>query len=246
MAQRSLASFYSKFTAGGRPKSETSPLVKDGKYMFSIAPNNFFDVRFEFSSWLGGQLPTWARNDSYVNQDYIDNIGHLVQNVSLPGMGTSGPTEEIDGDFGKALLPPMGDIIPTDQTISIDFLNTEYSIFEYMLLPWLEETMSNVWNPDYFFGGESGGVPFARADIKVDFYDQTNMSTLHTYVYHDCYPNGFTTLDVSQSQNDDLVRSATFNFDYMTVEKGVKFWPGEVNTNIPDIFGNPTPTRGLV
>mgnify|MGYP003645552590 CR=1 FL=1 len=221
MANRSLGDFYSKFTAGGRTKSDSGGMMRDGKYMFSIAPNNFFHVTFDLVSWQQMKLPVWARNESnLVNSTYIDNLGYLVQSVSIPGVGTEGASEEITGDFGKVLIPPKGDVINTDNTLSIDFLNTEYSVFEYMLLPWLEETQSNVWIPEYVFNEAPYGVPFARANIAIHFYDQKNKNVIHTYTFMDAYPIGFTTLDLEQSANDDLTRSASFNFDYMTVTFG--------------------------
>jgi hypothetical protein len=238
---RTLTAFYSRFTAGARPDSYSSPLIKDGKYMFSIANNNFFDVRFDFEPWLGAKLPKWVNpvgNDlgQFITKEYIDNLTFLIQGISMPGVGTQGVAEEINNDFGKAMIPPKGAVITASNELEMTFLNTEYSVFEYMLLPWLQEVQSNIW--------VYPKVPFARADINVNFMNQLNKNILHTYTYHDCYPLGFDTLDLSQEATTDITRGAVFSFDYMTVKREetdfltVKSRTNRENSRI-SIFGRP-------
>lgn len=234
-----LAALYNKMSQHGAGNGTVNEggNTKDGKYMFSIGNSNHFKVEFDFGPWLigsGVSLPNWASAGSMtkpavlrtpygsnitnfiaedrdkVNRQYIDNLHLLVQSVSIPGLGLEGSNVEIQNDFGKAIVPPKGSIIPASNDITIKFLNTEYSVFEYMIHPWLREVQSTIWIYRQ--------VPFSRANIKISFMNQLNTEAIHSYIFYDCYPTGFETLDLTQEASEDLTRDATFSFDYMTID----------------------------
>lgn len=134
----------------------------------------------------------------------------LIRSVTLPNVSTNSTEDEINNDFGKVVFPSKGTIIPDQNVITIQFLNTEQNILEHLLFDWILETKSNVWVYETY--------PFTRATIRINYLDQRGHSIIFSYDFHGAFPIQYDTINSTHEIETNLERGATFTFNWFDVD----------------------------
>ncbi len=179
-------------------------LVSGADPFYRPAPRYQFFIQFEFE---GG-------NKTFdLTSEEFNNIGYLVRDIDLPNFVFKEENQlVIQNPKGSYRVPGEATYLPDDNTVNINFLDTEKPIFEGFFLPWLKSITGNK--------GYSEGITnkvFPRANIHVYIYDNSNKLSLH-YVIIGAYPNFIASPKLSHSDVGIPTRSIGFGFNEIDAE----------------------------
>jgi len=170
---------------------------KDGT--FEIAYRPLFRVQFTFQ-----HDPKFLRKSDFK----LTYIPFLVHSVDLPNFQIdSEGGVEIKNFNGVTKGPGNVTIVPESNDLTIEFLDTQRSIFERFFIPWINETLK-VKN------SERSQYPFSRAKVYVDLIDNLQTKVTSTYIVSGVYPNRVESPSLSQDPSGSkIIRSVNFEFN---------------------------------
>lgn len=204
---KTLQSFYDNILSKRRYK-----IIQD--YLFCVTID-FNDKKCDMSKF-------------FVKTGFDQAHKMLAVDGELPSIVNSLDTARNVNHMGYINLPQKYAVVPTESSLSLSFLNTEFSIHEIMFAAWMTSATNNYW--------DSSGVPFSKAKITVDFIKQDldiqvnsdNVKSLGndifymSYYYYDCYPTDVQMIKPDYKANVSIKRNVKFNFDYMDIKPTTK------------------------
>lgn len=143
-----------------------------------------------------------------INAEYL---GYLVQSVDIPDFSLEEDTEGvIKNEVGTFKHPGLNSkIIPSTNTFTIEFLDTETPIFETFFIPWLHSVINVKANGTY---------PFLRGDIRIDYMDNPNNKIMMTYKIIGAYPTFVDAPDSSYRGLEKITRKVNFACNRIELE----------------------------
>lgn len=152
-----------------------------------------------------------------------------AQSIDIPDITTptSDATEQPTTHTGFLSLPDNSRVFTADNEVTIKFLNSVYAPHENFFFNWLRETRSYVWTYDDFpfskgnidvLGYSNSDEPFIGGDGTLgDFTATESTGIVTSYKFIDVFPVGIETFSYDQELSNQISRSVTFRFNYMTV-----------------------------
>lgn len=212
----SLLSQYKSYRQSGKPEFELA-----FRPLFAIDFTNFTGVI-----------------ESRFNTDYLR---YLVTEIDLPNF-------QVDAEGGYEVKNLAGafkgignvNIVPESNDLTITFLDTERSCFEYFFVPWLEKVVAV---------DNRGDTPFPRAKLNVYLFknntkpksDFGESDVAIRYEIDGVYPTKVDSPNLSYGDNE-VKRSVGFEFNKVRVVttggESASWSNGTDEKNIRDIAGN--------
>lgn len=144
-----------------------------------------------------------------INAEYL---GYLVQSIDIPDFSLEEDTDgHIKNEIGSYKHPGLNSkILPSVNTFSVEFLDTETPIFETFFIPWLHSVI-NVQ--------ATGNYPFLRSDIRIDYMDNSNSKIIMTYKIVGAYPVFVDAPDSSyKGDSNKITRKVNFACNRIEIE----------------------------
>lgn len=128
----------------------------------------------------------------------------FVQDITVPFLSQNG-ADESQSIVGK--FPTNGSfIMPDNNELIIDVLNTKLPVAEYIFYPWMREVTLPYWAYDT--------QPYTTATVTVDFSKHMDLQ----YVFCGCRPKTIQTMQPNNIvDGSQLKRQVTLLFDYMFI-----------------------------
>lgn len=138
--------------------------------------------------------------------DLTVNLGIYIQKFNLPNVLVDGG-EDVTTLVGK--FPVPGNLVqPSDNSFSLEMVNTESPVIENVFYPWMRETTLPWWSYD--------SQPFTTATITLDFTEHADVK----YHFFGCRPTQIMLIQPDQAPSQSMTRNVQFTFDFMTIESG--------------------------
>ena len=151
------------------------------------------------------------------DQGAVDDLCTLCDKIDMPNLKiASEDAVEAQNQGGVYKGIGQGVVIPESNTFSMLFYDTETSILEEIMLPWLYHVGDP--NPD------SEVYPFLRADVIVNIYGNhmsMHDSPKYSYRLTDCYPIQVDTPNLEDGMGD-IKRSVAMEFNKMILNERYK------------------------
>lgn len=172
----------------------------------------------------------------------MKNLAMFFQSIDLPNIKSETFQPELGQmeNFGQAVLP-IGMIIPENNIITLNVLDTEYSLIENIFYPWMRETNLPFWQYD--------AQPYTTATLTINFIPLSpiamkglaasipGVSTiasmfgakdnclsqdefLFKYIFTGCKPVFCETVKPTQQPLDSLTRQVQLSFNNMYIHSG--------------------------
>ena len=150
----------------------------------------------------------WDENDKFTKLWPL-----LVQDVTLPGFNLGDAAAEATNIYGSYNSTGTSRLIPDSYELSISFLETQESIINNFILPWL-------------CGNGVQNIDILNKSI-MHFYLLTNensqKATVATYSFYNCMPTSVPGYSLDQSGGGEITRTVNFSFEYCRVTTPYEF-----------------------
>ena len=145
---------------------------KDGGTSSSPFMNSSSSETNEWDQWETTTHTEQSKTN--LHQDLIVNLGIYIQKFSLPNVLVDGG-EDVTTLVGK--FPVPGNLVqPSDNSFSLEMVNTESPVIENVFYPWMRETTLPWWSYD--------SQPFTTATVTLDFTEHADVK----YHFFGCRP----------------------------------------------------------
>jgi hypothetical protein len=222
-------------------------LLQDRPMSTVIARPYYFNVIWSFIPELGKSNVEKMLMAS-IKESNTEALKYFIQNIELPDIQSYSPMEAVPSEFGMTSNTGIF-VKPSENTFSINFMSTEFSLHEHVFYFWMRETTSTIWAYD--------DRPFTKAKLQVTFLDSKKKNHMFSYVMTNVFPISISTLKPNHSAESDATRTVTFAFDniyvlpatnreYNRLEKAFDKFIGDplgralttgINQNLPEIPG---------
>ena len=198
------------------------------------------------------------------------NLALFIQSIDLPNIKTETLAPELGNmeNFGQAILP-TGMVIPENNIITLNILDTEYPLIENVFYPWMREASLPFWvyNSQPYttatltisfiplspiaMKGLAASIPGVSA-ISTMFGAKDNALSqdefLFKYVFTGCKPTFCETLKPSQQPADSMTRQVQLSFNNMYIQSGyfnVRSAVTKIATQAAERLVSPVVTAGI-
>lgn len=166
-----------------------------------------------------------------IKESNSDALKYFIQSVELPNIETFSTVEAIPNEFG--MVSNAGIFVkPSENSFTVDFLSTEFSLHEHVFYYWLREVTQNEWVYD--------DRPFTKAKLQITFLDSRTRKHMFSYVLINVFPTAITTLKPNHQGESIITRPVVFNFDNMYVIPATKVEHGRLEKAFDKFLGDRT------
>ncbi len=213
-----LQQFYNRFSKDEVWKAE--------QLTYKINSTMYFDVRFKF-------FPHESKISALLREALVqspeEDIKYFAQAITIPSF----TVEAGDLQYSEAgqVSNPVSILKPSDNSITLSLLNTEYPLHEHVFYPWMRETTSNFWCYDL--------KPYTLADIEITILDSSSSEPLYTYILSNCHPTEIAAPTLTQEAVSELTRDITFTFNNMYFTSNNKITGSVLNQMFDQFVSGP-------
>lgn len=192
-----MLQFYNRF--GQNNLLQQTPLAT------VIARPYYFDSIWSFKPFTS-KVEQLLR--ASLKESSTEALKYFIQSVELPDIETYNPMEAEYSGFG--MVSNTGLIVkPSQNTFTIQFLNTEFNLHSHVFYYWMRESVDNKWSYEE--------RPFTKANLTITFFDSDKKRNMFSYILTNIFPISIQTTKPNHSGDIELTNGVTFSFDNMYV-----------------------------
>lgn len=150
-------------------------------------------------------------------------LGYYVQAITVPKIKIiDEKSQTFLGDFAIN----TGAVIPDNNNLQMEIINTKLPLIERIFYPWMREITMPYWMYD--------SQPYTTATITIDFSKHMPLQ----YVFTGCRPTNIDTIQPTQEVNSTITRQVTFTFDFMFITSDKYLVISEQNKDINKLIAS--------
>ena len=221
----SLSAFMSNLrSVEGNTESSKYRFTQNGRFLTEL----FWETELD-NNWTGVQQS--LKEDLLSNFAlFKEDLSYYIKQVDIPNF-TIGGAEIFIGDkyengnpgIARSIFPDSM-LIPQEQILKIVMRDTEYSIIENFILPWMQfnaaprTRLTNDTNINSHRGVLTATLAFSLLKPIGRANDRTN--AYRTYIFHGVYPTDFDTVNLSEESSELIDRTVNFEYSEFRIQNG--------------------------
>lgn len=175
---------------------------------------------------------------NYMDPAFVSDFDYYIKRINVPNLKVSGRPISLD-DMGEnaassvgygQVLMNNGLVVPQEQTFDIEFYDTNKSIIDNFIEPWMRICVSPKAISEKYSNLSSSITyrtqkRFPTATIVVYMYSKDSEITssedqaVRKYVLTNCWPNIIDSPELNQDTSEYILRRVEFNFNKCYTER---------------------------